>query len=320
MRKVVLLPILFCALALFASGAGAAAPLTALDAFVVSKGFGGAQFVRYQNTYRLPINANGKVGDLTIDTGAGSTIIYKAGVKKFGLHPTETSERVHGVFGKGEEKVSIVTIEKLAMGNLTLMNVKAGVISDYNSGGLYRPFGLSDGLLGLREMLKYGMVLDLSNSLILAHPGGQMKGISAGIRSILTKQGYTPVSLSIVEGHLQTSAVINGTPSRLIVDTGAFLTVIDRTFAREARIGGRGTGIVAQGLGTKGREIGYSQFDELKVGDFVIKNASVTVSDLDSAITGGKQPAAGLLGAEYLGLHGAIFDFNSGTLYLRPKK
>jgi hypothetical protein len=66
--------------------------------------------------------------------------------------------------------------------------------------------------------------------------------------------------------------------------------------------------------------VSYAQFPELKIGDFAIKNASVTVSDLDVAITGGKSNAAGLLGAEYLGLHGAIFDFNSGTLYLRPKK
>jgi hypothetical protein len=59
----------------------------------------------------------------------------------------------------------------------------------------------------------------------------------------------------------------------------------------------------------------------LKVGDFTIHNASVTISELDPGLlAGGSEEAAGLLGAEYLGLHGAIFDFNSGTLYLRPKK
>ena len=87
------------------------------------------------------------------------------------------------IFGNGFLETHKLGHDQLSMGNLTLMNVKAGVISDANSGGLYRPFGLSDGLLGLREMLKYGMVLDLSNHLILAHPGGQMKGISGGIRS-----------------------------------------------------------------------------------------------------------------------------------------
>ena len=320
MQKFTLVSTLILFFSLSSFPAKGAAALSELDHFVVSHGYGGAQFVRYENTYRLPINANGKVGDLTIDTGAPTTIVFRSSLNKFGLQATQTDLPVHGVFGKGEEKVGLVTIQQLTMGNLTLMNVKSAVLSDTNSGGLYRPYGLSDGLFGLREMFRYGVVLDLNNRLILAHPAGQMKGISDGIRSILTKQGYTPVNLSLVDDHLQVPAVVNNTPCKLIVDTGAFLTVIERQFSRKAKIGGRDTNIVSQGLGTRGRGVSYAQFPELKIGDFAIKNASVTVSDLDVAITGGKSNAAGLLGAEYLGLHGAIFDFNSGTLYLRPKK
>ena len=52
-RKIV--PILL--LVFSGASAQAAAPLSALDAFVVSHGFGGAQFVRYQNTFRLPIKS-----------------------------------------------------------------------------------------------------------------------------------------------------------------------------------------------------------------------------------------------------------------------
>ncbi|MEO8440701.1 MAG: hypothetical protein ABI540_10840 [Spartobacteria bacterium] len=73
---------------------------------------------------------------------------------------------------------------------------EAAVASDPNSGGFYRMYGLPDGLFGLREMLKYDAVLDISNQLLLVHPGGQMKSVSEGIRSILTKQGYTPIDLS----------------------------------------------------------------------------------------------------------------------------
>jgi hypothetical protein len=177
-------------------------------------------------------------------------------------------------------------------------------------------------LFGLREMLKYGAVLDISNHLLMVHPGGQMKSISGGIRAILTKQGYTPVDLTITGGHLHVSAVVNGVPCRLVVDTGASLTVLDRQFARKARLGGYDTGAYARGIGTKARPIRVSQFPELKLGDFVIRNAAVTISDLDQELLGGdgKASAVGLLGAEYLGLHGAVFDFNSGTLYLRPQK
>ena len=319
MQKGVILPVLFSLLGL--SMTRASAPLSPLDQFVVNHGFGGAQFVRYENTYRVPINANGRVGDLTIDTGAANSVIFRAALKKFNLTPESTDVAVRGVFGTGKEKLGLTTIHQLTMGNLTLENVKTAVVSDPDSGGLYRPYGLSDGLFGLREMLRYGVVLDLNNHLILAHPGGPVTAISDGIRSILTKEGYTPIPLSVVDGHLRVAAMVNGTACRLVVDTGAFLTVLDQGFARKARIGGYSTGQYARGFGTKARPIRVSQFPELKVGDFTIHNASVTISELDPALLGGGgEEAAGLLGAEYLGLHGAIFDFNTRTLYLRPKK
>lgn len=320
MRKSTLISLLVFVAGFYRPAVEGAAPLSALDQFVVNQGYGGAQFVRDQNTYRLPVKVNGKVGDLTIDTGSPSTIIFRASLTKFGLQPTATDVPVHGVFGKGKEKFGLVNIQELAMGNLSLRKVRAAVLSDWNSGGLYRPYGLSDGLFGLREMLKYGVVLDLNNHLVLAHPGGPMKKISSGIRSILTKQGYTPIDMAMVDDHLQVSAVVNGLACKLVVDTGAYFTVLDRKFAREAKIGGRDTNIISRGLGTNGRGLSYSQFPEMKIGDFAIKNASVVILDLDAGLTAEKSQAAGLLGAEYLGLHGAIFDFNEGTLYLRPKK
>jgi predicted aspartyl protease len=322
MRRITIVPILFLAVALLSSAAHGAAALSALDQYVVAHGYGGAQFVHYQNTYRLPIIANGQAGDLTIDTGAPMSVIFKATLKKFGLNQEGTDVTVHGAFGKGTEKLGLTSVHQLAMGNCTLMNFKAVVLSDPQGGGLYRMYGLSDGLFGLREMLKYGAVLDISNHLVLVHAGGQMKSISSGIRAILTKQGYTPVDLSISSDHLHVSAVVNGVPCRLVVDTGASLTVLDPQFARKARIGGYETGQYAQGLGTNARPIRVSRFPEFKVGDFMIKNAAVTITELDADLLGGdgNSSAVGLLGAEYLGLHGAVFDFNSGTLYLRPQR
>jgi hypothetical protein len=107
-----------------------------------------------------------------------------------------------------------------------------------------------------------------------------------------------------------------------VVDTGASLTVLDQQFARKAHLGGYETGQYAQGIGTNARPIRLSRFPEFKVGDFMIKNAAVTITQLDPDLLGGdgNSSAVGLLGAEYLGLHGAVFDFNSGTLYLRPQR
>jgi predicted aspartyl protease len=322
MRKFSLPPFVLAVMVLLAHGTRGAVSLNSLGQYLVAHGYGGAQFVRYQNTYRLPMSANGKVGDLTIDTGASSSVIYKASMNKFNLAQTSTEFPVHGVFGKGREKVGITTIHSLAMGNCVLMDVKAAVVSDPGGGGFYRQYGLSDGLVGLRDLLRFGAVLDLGNHLLFVHPGGPEKSISGGIKSILTGQGHTPVSLSVIDGHLHAAASVNGTACNLIVDTGAFLTTLDQEFARKARIGGYATGTYAGGFGTKARPVRVSQFPEFKVGNFVIRNASVTITDLDPEILrrGTRAEMAGLLGAEYLGQHGAVFDFNDGTLYLRPKK
>ena len=319
MRRLIFVAGLLFFLVAFSLARGAVA-LNALDSYLVSRGYGGAQFIQYRNTYRLPIIANGKPGDLTIDTGSPTSVIFNDTLKKFALTREGTDEAVHGVFGKGKEKVGLTSIAKLAMGNCTLMNVKAVVLSDPGSGGLYRSYGVSDGLFGLREMLKYGAVLDISNHLLLVHAGGKVNGIAEGIRAILTRQGYTAIDLTMSRGHLHVPAVVNGTPCRLVVDTGAFLTILDEEFARKARLGGYSTGAYAQGFGAKARPIRVSQFPEFKVGDFMIRNASVTITQLDPALRGSdSNPAVGLLGAEYLGIHGAVFDFNGGTLYLRPK-
>jgi hypothetical protein len=88
---------------LFALAANAGVPLTPLDSYLVSHGYGGAQFIQFQNTYRLPINVNGKAGDLTIDTGSPVSVIFRATLKKFGLGQEATEQSVHGAFGKGTE-------------------------------------------------------------------------------------------------------------------------------------------------------------------------------------------------------------------------
>ncbi len=56
----------------------------------------------------------------------------------------------------------------------------------------------------------------------------------------------------------------------------------------------------------------------MKIGSYEIKNASAAIGHLDENILH-SGAAAGLLGVEYLAKNSAIFDFNSGTLYLRPR-
>ena len=305
-------------LAIFpSSDTNAAVALDAVGQLLTSRGYGGAQLVHPDNFYRLPINTNGKAGHLVIDTGAPSALVYRESLRKFGLAETKTTEKVMGAFGSGRELFGITRFPSLAIGNWTLANVPAGVASDH--GGVLRQYGSADGLFGLREMLKYGAVIDLNHRLIYLHPGGRSTAVSAAMKVMLISAGYTAVELTVADRHIHLSGAINGTPCRFLVDTGAYFTIVGHKIARTAKIGGSRTGLSAEGLGnSSGGEILGARFPSMKIGSYEIKNASAAIGHLDENIlhSGG---AAGLLGVEYLAKNSAIFDFNSGTLYLRPR-
>jgi predicted aspartyl protease len=310
---------------LFSVVAGAscdgAVALGALGQFLASRGYGGAQLVHPGNYYRLPINSNGKPGDLLVDTGTPMSLIYRASMSKYGLTVTETEHAVHGAFGKGHENFGRAIISSLTMGNCVLVNMPVVVASDNEGRGIFRRYGSSDGLFGLREMVSYGAVLDLGNRLLFVRPSGPSKEIGAAVKSILTSQGYTPVKLLTLRSHLHAAGSINGMDCQFVVDTGAVLTAIDRDAAARARIGGYRTDAVAEGVGPSGGEVRLAKFPSLRIGKYEIKNVSATVVRFDDAVVGRGTDSedAGLLGAEYLGQNSAVFDFNSGTLYLKAR-
>ena len=298
-----------------------AVALGALGKFLASRGYGGAQLVHPGNYYRLPINSNGKPGDLLVDTGTPMSLVYRASLSKFGLTVTETDSAVHGAFGKGHENFGRAIIPSLTMGNCVLVNMPVIVASDKEGRGIFRRYGSSDGLFGLREMNAYGAVLDLGNRLLFVRPGGPKKEIGAGVRSILITEGYTPVKLVTLRSHLQVAGAINGMDCQFVVDTGAILTSIDSEAAAKARIGGYHTDSVAEGIGATGGELRLAKFPSLRIGKYEIKSVSVTVIKFDDAVVGrgSDSEAAGLLGVEYLGQNSAVFDFNSNTLYLKAR-
>ncbi len=295
--------------------------LDPLGRFLAGHGYGGAQLVHLQNFFRVPIVSNGKAGDLIIDTGAPFSVVFRGSLGKLGLTETETQQSVHGAFGRGRERFGLTTIHSLTMGNCTLLNMPVAVASDNEGRGIFRRYGSSDGLFGLREMLKYGSILDLGNRLLFVRPNGPSKDSAQAVKSILAAEGYTAVDLAIARSHLRVAGSVNGLACHFIVDTGAFFTLIDRDAAYKARIGGTRTELAAEGIGRSGGQVSIARFPSLRIGSYEIANASAAVVALDAEIVGRGTAleTAGLLGAEYLGMNSAVFDFNSGTLYLKPK-
>jgi len=316
-----------------------AVALDALGLYLTKNGYGGAQLIPLRNFYHLPINSNGKPANLIIDTGSPATLIFRSSLKALGLTELKTNAQLSSVFGQSREFYGTAMIKALAAGNCMLTNVPVAVIPALTDSSRY---GNPSGALGLRELNKFGAVLDLPHQLIYFRPprtsfeAGQTARliwtkngwrpvapgaeVSQGMRSILTEQGWTPIAFSISRRHLRVPAEINGVSCYLMVDTGAYLTMLDADFAKRAKIGGVRTRISAQGIGKSSGEISLAVFPSLRVGSYEIKRGSATVGVLDPEAIGRgtDSEVAGLLGVEHLAMNSAIFDFVTRTMYLRP--
>jgi len=306
--------VLFAAIILvseFDIGYGAVT-LDALGLCLTKNGYGGAQLVHLGNYYHLPIQSNGRPGNLVVDTGGPMTLLYRSSLSRLNLAESKTTEHVNGAFGRGGDVYGLTTIKALTAGNCVLTNVPVAVASDSSFSR-----HLSNGLLGLRELIKFGAVLDLQNQLVYLRPSRPTEKIGSEIKAILSRQGYSAIPLLLKKGHLYVVGAVNGVPCHFIVDTGSYLTSLDTRFAARTKLSVGATRLVGEGFGGSS-PAGMARLSSLRIGNYEIQNGSATVAALNPMLLAAHSDTAGLLGAEYLAINRAIFDFVTGTMYLRP--
>lgn len=299
-------------LLLIADAGRAAMALDALGLYLTKNGYGGAQVVHLGNFYHLPIKSNGKPANLLVDTGSPTTMLYRSSLGQLNLGESKTTEHVSGAFGRGSDVYGMTIIKVLTAGNCMLTNVPVTVASDSSFSSR-----VSNGVLGLRELIKFGAVLDLRSHVLYLRPSRPRESVASSIKAILSQQSYTAVPLSLRKGHVHAVGAVNGVPCHFIVDTGSFLTSLDVRFAVRTKLKFGATPLVGEGLGGSSPE-GIAHLASLRIGNYEIRNGSASVAPLNSAIFEANSDTAGLLGAEYLAINRAIFDFVSGTLYLTP--
>jgi len=275
----------------------------ALKTFLEQQGFGGAPLQRrFGNHLFVTTVMNGRGTALMIDSGCPYTLIDRASARGIGLGVKETKSYVSGVTGAAQ-RYGVSELATLRMGNCTFTNVPVQVADEGQINLISRP--QLDGLFGAHEMAKFGMIVDCARQMIYVNPKGPSAAATQRLAEFLSGRGFTRIPMHFNPGHhLEIDAAINGHPVRLIVDTGAFTTLISAPVAAAS-----GTSLSPQ-LSRRGEGIGHIQ--QLALGNLTISNAEVVVANVV------KMVGAGLLGEEYLSWNFAIVDVGGMNLYLRP--
>lgn len=127
--------------------------------------------------------------------------------------------------------------------------------------------------------------------------------------------------------HIITEVRLFDKTFKLVIDTGASKTVLDKTTLLESGIAEdnfENTDILSTGLGTNSMESFMLIIPEIKLHDWNIKNFTVAVLDLSSINFAynqiGLEPVIGVLGGDILQQYGAIIDYKKQTLTLNQRK
>src|SRR5215831_18361408 len=302
---------------------------------LAGQGLAGAKLERrYGNHLLVPVSINNQRGALMIDTGSPNTLIDRNSVNTFGLTMEKTDSSVGGLFGRAWERFGTSKVKSIAMGNCMVTNVPVAIadLSGMNPERSAAATGshISDskamahlnGVLGAREMVKFGMIIDCTRQMLYINPNGASSSVSQSLAGFLAGRGFTRIPMRLnANDHFDVEGALNGHATRFIVDTGSANTLVDTQVAVKS-----GTGVTALagygagGAGNLVEGVNRTGVKELAIGNFKLANAEVVVAHVSGEVLLSKSVAesnAGVLGQDYLSTNFGVIDIGGRALYLR---
>ncbi|MBA3543924.1 MAG: aspartyl protease family protein [Chthoniobacterales bacterium] len=273
-----------------------------------------------QNHLLVRAEINGKPALLGVDSGAPVSAISAARRKYFEMSALPGGSklparlRINGGFNR------VTIAHRLRLGALTLID-EPMVAIDLRAPARARKQSSEqelDGILGADILFPTKAVLDCEAQVLFMKIDPDAPGNVPGV----DRRGWKNVPIRVTKGwNLYVDGKLNGKPAQLMIDTGAFTTLIHRPFVREMRLPLRDTPYTSGAVNLEERGLQLATIRRFAIGPFLVKGKEVGVMDLQGLIHGdllkGEPPVAGLLGSEFLRRNHAIIDFGTRTLYLK---
>src|SRR5579864_5868167 len=188
-----------------------------------------------QNHLLVQAYINGKPALLGVDSGAPISAISSKRRAHFGLTGIPGGSQlpariqINGAFN------SLAIVRNFRLGSINVTDDPVVVVDLSESGGRPRlaPGQDIDGILGADILFSFGAVLDCQRQLLMLKTDPDSTGAIPGVEY----RGLHSMPMRLSENYnLYVDAAINGTPARLMVDTGAFATLLNRRFVRSLHV------------------------------------------------------------------------------------
>jgi predicted aspartyl protease len=273
-----------------------------------------------QNHLLVRAFINGKPALMGVDTGAPVSAIALSRRRYFGLDPVPQKSKLPRRLEINGSYNSVGIAHNLRLGALNLVDEPLVAINLSQSAQAARMLNEQeiDGIIGADILFPMEAVLDCAKQLLILKIDPDTKGPIPGV----SKAGLRAIPIHVSKGwNLYVDGRVNGRAARLMIDTGAFATLLHRPFLLAMNVPLRNTELTSGGVNLRERGVQMATINRLGVGPLEYRGKQVAVIDLQGLIHGGlldaDPPVAGLLGSELLRRQNAIVDFGTRTLYMR---
>jgi predicted aspartyl protease len=272
-----------------------------------------------QNHLLVHAEINGKPALLGVDTGAPVSAIALNRREYFGLKPITGKSEIPARLSINGAFNSVAIARNLRLGALNLVDEPMVLV---DLGGLRRSTKRDeiDGILGADILFPTKAMLDCQRQILILKINPSVPGTVPGFEF----DGFRRVPIHVSDGfNLYVDGAVNGQKAKLMVDTGAFATLLHSQFVRRMQIPMRDTPFSSSGVNLKQRGVRMATISRFSVGSMNMERKDVGVMNLEGLIHGGllqaSPPVVGLLGSELLRRYHGIIDFGTKSLYLKAE-
>src|SRR6266700_7372422 len=296
--------------------------ITSSSAFGSTKGDRSTQLSGYKavrvhygpmNKMIMSVRINGQPANLLVDTGSNQLILDAEAAELFGVRPSQ----------RGLRYIRFTTIQGEALPVGFVQNISAGSMSFGSSLVTLRRSSHADaanaafdGVLGLDILFRHKALINCRTKLVFFKVD-QARRINLG--SVAGSEKFTRVPIQREEtGALTVPCSIRGQPTRLLVDTGAFVTILHEGFVKSLGLAAEPTRISAQFGRETSKRMTAAKLDDLNIGTFKVPSEKFGIASLPQfALQQGHTKIAGILGMDTLYIYHAIIDLDGMGLFLK---
>jgi predicted aspartyl protease len=265
------------------------------------------------NKMIMSVQINGQSANLLVDTGSNEIMLDADAAESFGVRPSQRGWRYIGFTEIGGQLLPVSFVQTLTAGAMNFGSSPVVLRNSIRSG---RGNGRVDGVLGLQVLRRHKAVINCRTRLVFFKVD---RARQMNLSSIATSQKFSRIPLYREDsGALTVPCSIRGKSTRLVVDTGAFVTTFDQTLFKSLGIASEPTRISAHFASGATKHMSAGRINDLTIGDFKVPPEKFGAAALPGfALRQGATRISGILGMDTLYICHAIIDLDGMNLFLK---